>query len=201
MDAEGWDVRYAGKELVWGAGPNRFVAEAFAEGPARGRALDLACGEGRNAVALASWGWEVTGVDFSAVGLDRGRQMATERGVTVTWTQADVARWEPEAGAFQLVLLSYVHLPPDLWTAALERAAAAVAPGGELFAIGHARRNLSEGFGGPPVEHVLWEPAAIARALSEAGLTVDRAEEVLRPVDGAPRAAIDAIVRAHRDPR
>jgi len=197
MDRDAWNERYSGKELVWGAGPNRFVAEAFAEAPARGRALDLACGEGRNAVALAAWGWQVTAVDFSPVALARGQRLADERGVEVTWVEADLGAGLPP-GAFELVLLSYVHLPPQPWAQLLARAAAALAPGGELFGVGHARRNAAEGTGGPPRLDVLWDPAQVEQALRAAGLRVERAQEVLRPVEGAPRPAIDAIVRARR---
>ena len=68
-----WDTRYAAHDLVWGAAPNRFVEEAFAAAPARGRALDLACGEGRNSIWLAERGWQVTGVDFSSVAIERAR--------------------------------------------------------------------------------------------------------------------------------
>ena len=74
MDAEGWDERYAGSELVWSAEPNRFVAEVCAE-LSPGRALDLAAGEGRNAIWLASRGWTVTAADFSQAGLDKGKRM------------------------------------------------------------------------------------------------------------------------------
>jgi Tellurite resistance protein TehB len=60
MDAAGWDARYSKRELVWGSQPNRFVAaELTGLGP--GRALDVACGEGRNAIWLASRGWNATG--------------------------------------------------------------------------------------------------------------------------------------------
>jgi 2-polyprenyl-3-methyl-5-hydroxy-6-metoxy-1,4-benzoquinol methylase len=68
-----WDLRYSGPDLVWGAGPNRFVTEETAALPA-GRALDLGTGEGRNAIWLAERGWQVTAVDFSAAGLDGGIQ-------------------------------------------------------------------------------------------------------------------------------
>ena len=75
VDRNAWDERYAGDELVWSAQPNRFlVAEVETLPP--GRALDLACGEGRNAVWLAERGWDVTGVDFSNVGLDKARRLA-----------------------------------------------------------------------------------------------------------------------------
>ncbi|MEL0282956.1 MAG: SAM-dependent methyltransferase, partial [Ilumatobacter sp.] len=62
MDAAGWDERYAGTDLVWSAGPNVFIEEICA-GLEPGSALDLAAGEGRNAVWLAERGWDVTAVD------------------------------------------------------------------------------------------------------------------------------------------
>ena len=84
-----WNARYAQKELLWTAAPNRRFAEEVA-GLAPGRALDLACGEGRNAVWLAERGWEVTGVDFSDVALAKAAELATSRGVEVDWVVADV---------------------------------------------------------------------------------------------------------------
>src|ERR1022692_4898294 len=78
MKSEEWDKRYAGQELVWTAEPNRFVVAELKD-LAPGRALDLGAGEGRNAVWLASAGWQVTAVDFSAVGLDKGRRLAENR--------------------------------------------------------------------------------------------------------------------------
>ena len=75
MDSAGWDERYAGDELVWKAEPNRFLV-AETTGLTPGRALDLACGEGRNAAWLASRGWDTTGVDFSSVGLTKAARLA-----------------------------------------------------------------------------------------------------------------------------
>ena len=72
MEQAAWDERYAGPDLVWGAGPNRFVTEEVTPLPP-GRALDLGTGEGRNAIWPAGRGWHVTAVDFSAVGLARAR--------------------------------------------------------------------------------------------------------------------------------
>ena len=64
MDRDDWNRRYAASDYVWTVEPNRFlVAEAGDLDP--GRALDLACGEGRNAVWLAQWGWQVEAVDFA----------------------------------------------------------------------------------------------------------------------------------------
>ncbi len=193
-----WDERYAASELVWGAEPNRFVAEAFADVPARGRALDLACGEGRNAIWLAERGWQATGVDFSAVAIDRARERAARRDVSVRFLEADVVTWEPEPDAYGLVLIAYLQIPGDAFRRVLRHAARALAPGGELFAIGHAVRNLNEGTGGPQDEAVLWEPSALAAELARLGLEVTVAEHLERPVAEAPRPAIDARVRARR---
>ena len=64
MDADAWDQRYAASELVWSREPNQFVASELADLPP-GTAVDLAAGEGRNAIWLASRGWSATAVDFS----------------------------------------------------------------------------------------------------------------------------------------
>src|ERR1035441_2439850 len=79
-----WDQRYSGPDLVWGAGPNRFVTEEVAALPA-GRAVDVGTGEGRNAIWLAERGWQVIAVDFSAAGLARAARLAAERAVSVDW--------------------------------------------------------------------------------------------------------------------
>ncbi|MBT8203115.1 MAG: methyltransferase domain-containing protein [Acidimicrobiia bacterium] len=196
MTSGQWDDRYRAQGLVWTADPNRFLVEAVA-GLEPGSALDLACGEGRNAVWLAANGWRVTGVDFSPVGLDKARLLAAEAGVAVDWELADVTAWEAPA-RHDLVIVLYLHLDPPAVRAALRRAVAAVAPGGRLLVVGHAVRNLTDGYGGPPDPALLFEPEQIAGELGD--LSVERAEEVLRPVevDGAVETAIDALVLARR---
>jgi SAM-dependent methyltransferase len=199
MDAAGWDARYAGAELVWRAEPNRFVAEEVAA-LAPGSALDLACGEGRNAVWLAEQGWGVVGVDFSAVGLAKGARLAAERGVEVSWQDEDVVAWAPPPATFDLVLVCYLQLPPAERRRALAGAAAGVAPGGTLLVVAHDLRNLDEGTGGPQDPSVLYRPSDVLDdvAASGAPFTVGRAETVERPVDGADRPALDCLVRAER---
>jgi SAM-dependent methyltransferase len=83
MDRQQWDERYMTDELIWRAEPNRFLVEEVAR-MKPGRALDLACGEGRNALWLAERGWQVTGVDFSPVGLAKARRLAVVRRVDVS---------------------------------------------------------------------------------------------------------------------
>ncbi|HEX2850973.1 MAG TPA: class I SAM-dependent methyltransferase [Acidimicrobiales bacterium] len=197
MDRDGWDARYAATELVWSAGPNQLLV-AEVDGLAPGRALDLACGEGRNALWLASRGWDVVGVDFSGVAIDKAREIAERRGLDVDWVTADVTTYRPAAAAFDLVVVVYLHLPAPQLRAVLASAVHAVAPEGVLVVIGHDITNLTEGHGGPQDPNVLYGPDDIAPAL--AGLVVDKAERVRRTVDTdhGPSDAIDVVVRARR---
>ncbi len=195
MDSAEWDRRYAGSELVWTSEANRFLA-AEAEGLAVGRALDLACGEGRNAVWLAQRGWQVTGVDFSQVGLDKAARLAQQRGVRVQWLRADLVAYVPPPAAFDFVAILYLHIAGAAMRDVLRRGAAALAPGGTLLVVGHDPTNIQEGYGGPQDPAILMTPDEIAEALSE--LDVERADRVRRPVPSAGDDvyAIDALVRA-----
>jgi SAM-dependent methyltransferase len=177
--------------------PNRFVVQELSDLPP-GRAIDLACGEGRNAVWLAQRGWRVTAVDFSPVGLDKARRLADARGVKVDWVLADLLDYEPAAGTYQLVLLAYLHIAAMERAAVLVRACSALAPAGEILVIGHDLTNLGDGVGGPQDPALLFSPAAIAAELP--GLSIKRAERVRRPVDvgGQIHDAIDTLVRASR---
>lgn len=194
-----WDERYAASHQVWSANPNAEV-EAIVGGwkPDRagqdrrgGRALDLGAGEGRHAVWLASLGWRVTAVDFSAVGLGKGEAEASRRGQRVDWVVADVRSWQPPEGQlFDLVLVAYLHLPEDV----LSRASRWLAPGGALVIVGHALRNLTEGVGGPSDASLLHTVEDLRAA--SAGLEVERCEEVVRPTEDGD--AIDAVLVARR---
>ena len=198
MERTDWDARYAAVDLVWGTEPNRFVAAELGNVEPAGRALDLACGEGRNAIWLASRGWQVTAADFSMVALERGRKLAAERDVELEWVEADVTTFGPEPSAYALVLILYLQVPASDRGRVLDHAAAALAPGGELFMVGHALRNLTEGWGGPQSETVLWDPETLRVEAEARGLRVERCEEVLRPVeteDGEAQA-IDVLLRA-----
>ena len=193
-----WNARYAQKEYLWTAAPNRRFAEEVA-GLAPGRALDLACGEGRNAVWLAERGWEVTGVDFSDVALAKAAQLATSRGVEVEWVVADVLDDDPVAGAFDLVVVLYLQLPREAMLRAIRGAARAVAPGGTLLVLGHDSANIADGHGGPKDPAVLYTADDLVPVLE--GLTVEHAGPVRRTValdQGGEAVAIDAFVRVRR---
>src|SRR5688500_11877107 len=158
MDSAGWDERYAATELVWSAGPNQFVEQALADLPP-GRALDLACGEGRNARWLAERGWHVTAMDFSPVAIGKGRRLADEMAEQVAdridWQVGDARTGQLPAG-LDLVVIAYLQIPAAERATVMRRAFAALASGGRLFVIGHDTTNLTEGTGGPPDPAVLY---------------------------------------------
>lgn len=195
MRREDWDRRYAAVENLWAARPNRFlVAEVGELEP--GRALDLACGEGQNAIWLASLGWDVTGVDYSEVAIAKARARAEREGAKVDFFSADLNDYEPETGAFDLVLILYLHISPDERRSVLARAVEALAPGGTFVLVGHDLTNMTEGVGGPSDPEIHVTPDEIASELP--GLVIERAERVFRDVTGEERDAIDALVRARK---
>lgn len=182
MEAERWDERYAATEMVWSAAPNAFFAEAV-RGLPPGRAIDLGAGEGRNAIWLAKQGWSVTAVDFSAVGIAKGRRLAEDQGVEVTWLVEDLRTWSPPAAAFDLVAVVYVHLPQPDREFLLRASLDAVAPGGTWVWVGHDLDNLTRGYGGPQDPAVLATVEELRAALEPDRWDVALAEQVLRTVE------------------
>ncbi|MDQ4489975.1 class I SAM-dependent methyltransferase [Sinomonas sp. ASV486] len=136
--SEFWDEFYSERQRVWSGKPNgALMREVSMISP--GRAIDLGCGEGADAIWLAERGWTVTGVDISAVALGRAAAHAAEAGVAdrVTWLVSDLAEWEPEQ-TYDLVTASFLHSPIEMPRERILLAGTrAVAPGGTLFVVGH----------------------------------------------------------------
>lgn len=202
MDASEWDERYSGVELVWGAEPNRFVAAELADA-APGNALDVACGEGRNAIWLASRGWRVTGIDFSAAALARAAALAEKAGVRdrTNWMRADVVHDSYPQGPFDAVVVAYLQLAKGDRREAIRRAASVLAAGGILLVVAHDSTNLTDGVGGPQDAAVLFSPDDIVTDLADfADVSIECAQRVRRPVmtPSGERDAIDVLVRARR---
>ena len=205
MDADAWNARYDTAELVWSGEPNLFLPPEVAD-LEPGRALDLASGEGRNAVWLATQGWQVTAVDFSSVGVEKGARLAAERGVDVEFVVGDATTWIPPGGGYDLVVVFYLQLPADQRRAAVATAVRALSPSGRFLLVSHDLHNLAEGYGGPQDAVVLTTSEAIvddiAAACLEYGveLVIERAEQVDRVVatSEGERIAIDTLVRAQR---
>lgn len=197
-----WNERYAGRELVWSAGPNAQFAQAVATLPP-GTALDVACGEGRNALWLAEQGWAVTAIDFSEVAIDKARRIAERRGLAVDWQVADLAAEPLPADAYDLSVVLYLHTDPAeraRWLASVVRS---VRRGGTFLYIGHDPSNIHSGIGGPQRPELLPSAHEISAALS--GFTIEQAQVTERsvtadPGHGGPAAgvALDTFVRAVR---
>ncbi|MFE9365751.1 SAM-dependent methyltransferase [Streptomyces sp. NPDC006978] len=138
-DAEMWDDRYRESDRIWSGNPNVVLVREV-EDLKPGRALDLGCGEGADAVWLARTGWQVTATDISRVALERAAVHAAEAGVAdrVDWQWHDLGASFPE-GEYDLVSAQFLHSMGDLpREEILRRAAGAVAPGGVLLVVGHA---------------------------------------------------------------
>ena len=190
MDAEAWDERYRAAERLWSTAPNVFVEKRLADREP-GVGLDLASGEGRNAIWLAERGWDMTAVDFSSVALKRGEALSD----AVEFIEADVFTWEPDR-SFDLILIAYLQVEAEPLAELVRRASGWLSPGGELFMIGHDISNLDEGVGGPQVPDILWDLDLMLEWLGE--LRVIEGGIVKRPVevDGDIRYARDTLVRA-----
>jgi SAM-dependent methyltransferase len=208
MDAESWDQRYAASDLVWSAEPNQFVAAECAD-LAPGIAVDLAAGEGRNAIWLAHRGWVVTAVDFSRVALDKGRRLAEsalgDGCGNVEWVCADATAWRP-GQPVDLVVVAYLQVPAADRRVAVAGAVGSLRPGGTFLWVSHDTTNLTEGTGGPQDPAVLMSAEDVLDDVRWAGLPVQvqRAGRVARQVGSGEHRGVeqqtawDALVRLVR---
>ncbi len=134
MSREFWDAMYSRHHAAHGRGPNETLTTCAAA-LTPGTALDVACGEGADALWLAERGWSVTAVDVSRVALEHAR--ARDAGQRVTWREADLTSWQPP-GTFDLVTSHFLHLAPRDRPGFFTQLAAAVRPGGTLLFVAHA---------------------------------------------------------------
>lgn len=204
MDAEGWDAHYAETAQVWSPDPNSVVVQALGERPP-GAALDLGTGEGRHALWLARRGWIVTAVDFSAQAIGKARarqeQHAPDTAGRIEWFHGDVLTDPPAPGAYDAVVVMYLHFQAADRRRVLRGAARALAPGGDLLVVGHDTTNLTDGVGGPQDPAVLFTADDVLDDLlttdgAGAGLTVLRAERIERVAEAG--TALDAVALLRR---
>ena len=200
LEAAFWDQRYAGKEFVWTANANQFLVEEVA-GMTPSTAIDMAAGEGRNALWLASQDWFVHAIDFSSVAMEKAQRLAVERSLAnkVSFETADLRAFEPPAQTFDLVAFVYLQIPLNELAPILKRAVRAVAHNGTLLFIAHNIDNLAKGFGGPQHPKMLYTVRQIVDALGDE-LVIEKtvqAERRIKTADGE-KVAIDMVVRAKR---
>jgi SAM-dependent methyltransferase len=194
-----WDQRYADSGQLWSGQPNgALVAEVAGLVP--GRALDVGCGEGADAVWLASRGWDVTALEVSGVALERAAGHANDAGVAVRWLHAELAEAPLEPASFDLVSAQYPALLRTSDAAAERALLAAVAPGGLLLFVHHAGMDSEHAsHSGVDLADYVW-PSMVRELLNE-DWTVELYEQRPRitPASGAGAHHVeDLILRARR---
>jgi SAM-dependent methyltransferase len=187
FEEDAWEERYRAKPAIWSGRPNpQLLAEATDLTP--GRALDVGCGEGADAIWLAERGWRVTAVDIATTALERAAAHAAAAGPRVAdridWSHADVRVQPPAEGAYDLVSAQYMHLPGQLRRDLFARLAAAVAPGGTLLIVGHHPSDLHT------TAHRMHFPDMMFTG-EEVAASLDPATWQVLAAEARPRAAVD----------
>ncbi|MDQ0145350.1 class I SAM-dependent methyltransferase [Pseudarthrobacter niigatensis] len=213
--ASAWDERYRSKARLWSGKPNpQLVREAGGLRP--GKALELGCGEGADAIWLAHQGWSVTAVDVSSVALERARshelaELAREsvhasNGTLesrITWQQADLTQWHP-GNSYDLVTSQFLHSQELDWRVPLRAAASAVKAGGTLLVVGHHPDRLPP-WGNDHHQHLdmfyTGDQLVQELGLDEPGWQVEVLTSRERPVtgpEGQEATIADVVLRATR---
>jgi SAM-dependent methyltransferase len=197
---EFWDERYSSSARIWSGRPNpRLVEHVSALTP--GAAIDVGCGEGADAVWLATQGWEVTGVDVSEVALERALQHAVEAGVgdRTSWRQVDLVAGEQLPGSADLVSVQFLHLPSSVFAQVYAGIVATVRPGGRLLVVGHHPDDAQTGLRNERLAHLLFTPDAVT-ALLDNRWDIEVSDAPTRQVesDGRPVTVTDTVVLASR---
>jgi SAM-dependent methyltransferase len=195
-----WDARYRERVgAMWSGRPNgRLVAEVAALTP--GRALDVGCGEGADAIWLAQRGWTVTAIDISEVAICRGREASHPVGASVEWICGDALQTPFRARSFDLVSIQYPALPKAAGEAAVRRLLDTVRPGGLLLAVYHGiddeHRDHMKSQGVDPADYV--DADDLGRLLGDDFTgELHAVEPRIDPPPGTPHIA-DVVLRARR---
>jgi 2-polyprenyl-3-methyl-5-hydroxy-6-metoxy-1,4-benzoquinol methylase len=163
-----------------------------------GRALDAGCGHGSETLWLAARGWQVTAVDFAVTALAHARATAEAMGPEVAerieWVEADLATWRPQPHEYDLVICLYVHVAGSV-EEMVQRMAAAVAPGGTLFLVGHRPVDPATGAATAAARQVQISVADALAVLDPARWELILREDRPRPIAGT---GVDAVIQARR---
>jgi len=179
-----WDERYRSEEFFYGVEPNDFLAQEAHRIRSGGRVLCLAEGEGRNAVWLAQQGFDVLGIDGSAVGLAKAERLALSRGVRITTQVADLAEADLGDGEWDAVVSIWCHVPPPLRRDLHQRVQRALVPGGVFMLEAYHPKQLEYRTGGPPVAELMMTANDLRSELD--GLQIDVLQEIEREVQEGP---------------
>ena len=146
-----WDERFAAPEYIFGREPNRFLVSQAALFQPGAAVLDLATGEGRNAVWLAQRGCRVTGIDISPKAIEKARRLGAESGVEVRFEVEDVRQRSWVADAFDAVVTIFIQFAaPAERRSVFEGMQRTLRPGGVIVLQGYTPKQLEYKTGGPP---------------------------------------------------
>lgn len=160
-----WNERYASEDFVYGTEPNSFLAQQV--NLMHGPVLSLAEGEGRNAVFLASHGWDVLGVDSSDVGLAKAQKLAAARGVSIRTEVADLSDYSPPENQFGAVVSIFAHLPSVVRRRLYPLVERSLKPGGVVVLEAYSPAQLARSTGGPKDADMLLSCADLATAFPQ----------------------------------
>ncbi|MEY2461658.1 MAG: hypothetical protein QOG30_3488 [Acidimicrobiaceae bacterium] len=195
-----WDARYRQRDgTMWSGRPNgRLVTEVADLTP--GRALDVGCGEGADAIWLVQRGWTVSAIDVSDVAVRRAREAAERAGTGVNWVCGDALQTPFRSCSFDLVSMQYPALPKAAGEGAVETLLDTVRPGGVLLAIYHDldddHREHMKSNGVDPADYIGADD--LGRLLGDAfTIELHAVEPRIDPPPGSPHIA-DVVLRARR---
>lgn len=192
--ASTWNQRYSGEDYVFGREPNAYLRAQAALLPARGRALCVADGEGRNSVWLARQGLQVQAFDIAGVAVAKARKLAAAAGVSVDYEVAGCDDWHWPAAAFDVVVAIFIQFAdPAMRERQFTNMVRCLRPGGVLVLQGYTPRQLEFKTGGPGVLSHLYTPELLRLAF--AGLDiVDLVEYEAELSEGSRHAGRSALL-------
>jgi cyclopropane fatty-acyl-phospholipid synthase-like methyltransferase len=167
-ELERWQARFGATDYIFGKEPNAFLKAQASRLPAKGSALSIADGEGRNGVWLAQQGLDVLAVDFSPAALEKSRALAAERGVRLRTEVADVTSWRWPEAAFDVVVAIFVQVVfPAERAVFFKNLKRALKPDGLLLMQGYRTEQLTYRTGGPPEPERLYTRALLQEAFGD----------------------------------
>jgi len=188
-----WDEKFSREGYFYGFEPNVYIESQTHLLAPEGEVLCLGEGEGRNAVYLASKGFDVTALDASAIGMTKALMMASKRGVSFKTELLDLEQWKP-AQSFDAIVTSYLHLEEPLRTKAFQTAFKTLKTEGyfigEFFSINQIPRES----GGPKKPSLLYTLESLESIFSIEGAQIIYLEECDVPLDEGNGHQGDALV-------
>jgi len=174
-----WNQRYNQPDYAYGTQPNDFLRSVESSMP-RGKLLSLGEGEGRNAVYLATLGYDVTAVDSSDVGLEKARRLAAEKNVKITTITADLGEYQIQPDRWDVMVSIFCHVPSAIRVPLHQAVVRGLKPGGVFVLEAFTPRQIDMKTGGPNSPDMLMTLASLRQEL--AGLKFIQAVELDRNV-------------------